>query len=85
MSSAPLSELDAALPGLVRKIRVLDALAWPEGVEENFLARWRAGAPDKRNCPGSSCARVITAPTFVRSKPLSAAAMRGIQRVATWP
>ena len=27
VSSAPLSELDAALPGLVRKIRVLDALA----------------------------------------------------------
>ena len=43
MSAAPLSELDAALPGLARKIRVLDALAWPDGVEEVFLARWRAG------------------------------------------
>lgn len=43
VSIAPLSELDAALPGLVRKIRVLDALAWPDGVEEVFLQRWRAG------------------------------------------
>jgi uncharacterized protein (TIGR02421 family) len=43
MSAAPLSELDAALPGLARKIRVLDALAWPEGIEEVFLAHWRAG------------------------------------------
>lgn len=43
MSIMPLSELDAALPGLARKIRVLDALAWPDGVEETFLANWRAG------------------------------------------
>ncbi|KQV11458.1 hypothetical protein ASC74_08935 [Pseudomonas sp. Root329] len=43
MTAAPLSELDAALPGLARKIRVLDALAWPDGVEEAFLTRWRAG------------------------------------------
>lgn len=40
---APLSELDAALPGLARKIRVLDALAWPDGIEDEFLAHWRAG------------------------------------------
>ena len=33
MSAATLSELDAALPGLTRKIRVLDALSWPDGVE----------------------------------------------------
>ena len=46
MSVAPLSELDAALPGLARKIRVLDALAWPDGVEEVFLERWRAGHPE---------------------------------------
>ncbi|MNO78264.1 hypothetical protein D3C76_693950 [compost metagenome] len=46
MSSLPLSELDAALPGLVRKIRVLDALSWPDGVEEAFLASWRAGQPE---------------------------------------
>jgi uncharacterized protein (TIGR02421 family) len=43
MSAVPLSELDAALPGLARKIRVLEALAWPEGVEQDFLAQWRAG------------------------------------------
>jgi hypothetical protein len=43
VSAAPLSELDAALPSLARKIRVLEALAWPDGVEEVFLARWRAG------------------------------------------
>lgn len=43
MSAVSLSELDAALPGLARKIRVLEALAWPEGVEQDFLAQWRAG------------------------------------------
>jgi uncharacterized protein (TIGR02421 family) len=46
VNAAPLSELDAALPGLARKIRVLDALAWPDGVEEVFLERWRAGQPE---------------------------------------
>ena len=45
MSAAPLCELDAALPGLARKIRVLDALSWPDGVEQAFLAHWRAGKP----------------------------------------
>ena len=43
MIATPLSELDAALPGLARKIRVLDALAWSDGVEEAFLANWRSG------------------------------------------
>ncbi|MGE8150228.1 flavohemoglobin expression-modulating QEGLA motif protein [Pseudomonas vancouverensis] len=43
MSAASLSELDAALPGLARKIRVLPALAWPDGVEEDFLQHWRNG------------------------------------------
>lgn len=45
MSAASLSELDAALPGLARKIRVLDALSWPDGVEDDFLAHWRNGKP----------------------------------------
>lgn len=43
--TATLAELDAALPKLARKIRVLDALAWPDGVEERFLGNWRAGRP----------------------------------------
>lgn len=43
MSAASVFELDAALPCLARKIRVLDALAWPDGVEEVFLTRWHAG------------------------------------------
>jgi hypothetical protein len=43
MGIASLSELDAALPGLTRKIRVLDALAWPDGIEQVFLSNWRAG------------------------------------------
>ena len=38
--SVSLPELDAALPGLACKIRVLDALAWPVGVEEDFLEHW---------------------------------------------
>lgn len=43
--AATLAEIDAALPPLARKIRVLDALAWPDGVEGRFLADWRAGRP----------------------------------------
>ncbi|WP_339547672.1 flavohemoglobin expression-modulating QEGLA motif protein [Pseudomonas sp. RA_35y_Pfl2_P32] len=43
MNAAALSELDAALPGLARRIRVLEALSWPAGVEEVFLANWHAG------------------------------------------
>lgn len=42
MSTASLSELDTCLPGLARKIHVLDALAWPDGVEQTFLKGWRA-------------------------------------------
>jgi uncharacterized protein (TIGR02421 family) len=42
MSTASVSELDSCLPDLARKIRVLDALAWPDGIEQGFLERWRA-------------------------------------------
>ncbi|MDH4609323.1 flavohemoglobin expression-modulating QEGLA motif protein [Pseudomonas sp. BN102] len=45
MSETRLAELDAALPGLARRIRVLDAIAWPDGIEERFLADWHAGRP----------------------------------------
>ncbi|WP_369989712.1 flavohemoglobin expression-modulating QEGLA motif protein [Pseudomonas xanthosomatis] len=45
MSASPLAELDAALPKLARKIRVLEALAWPDDIEPVFLAQWRAGKP----------------------------------------
>jgi uncharacterized protein (TIGR02421 family) len=45
MSETRLAELDAALPGLARKIRVLDAIAWPDGIEDRFFADWRAGRP----------------------------------------
>ncbi|WP_137807716.1 flavohemoglobin expression-modulating QEGLA motif protein [Pseudomonas sp. G(2018)] len=38
-----LSELDTVLPTLTRKIRVLDALSWPDGIEESFLKNWRTG------------------------------------------
>ena len=43
MSAASLPELDSALPGLIRKIRVLEALAWPDGIEQEFLRQWRTG------------------------------------------
>ncbi|MDH4561110.1 flavohemoglobin expression-modulating QEGLA motif protein [Pseudomonas sp. BN411] len=43
MNESLIAELDAALPRLARKIRVLEAIAWPDGVEERFLADWRAG------------------------------------------
>ena len=68
MSAAALSELDAALPGLVRKIRVLNALAWPDGVEEDFLARWRSGNAELPNVelrPREHSADIDALETFI--------------------
>lgn len=36
-------ELDTALVDASRKIKVLNTLSWPPGVEEKFLAGWRQG------------------------------------------
>jgi uncharacterized protein (TIGR02421 family) len=68
MSAAALSELDAALPGLTRKIRVLDALSWPDGVEEDFLAKWRSGRaelPDVVLQPRDHSADIAALETFI--------------------
>ncbi|WP_223442301.1 flavohemoglobin expression-modulating QEGLA motif protein [Pseudomonas sp. BF-R-19] len=66
--SAALSELDAALPGLTRKIRVLDALSWPDGVEEDFLAKWRGGRaelPKVELQPREHSADIAALETFI--------------------
>jgi hypothetical protein len=63
-----LSELDAALPGLARKIRVLDALAWPDGVEEVFLAQWRDGNPQMPRvdlCPREHSGDIAALEAFI--------------------
>ncbi len=68
MSAAALSELDAALPGLTRKIRVLDALSWPDGVEEDFLAKWRGGSaelPKVELQPRDHSADIAALETFI--------------------
>ncbi|MNX66472.1 hypothetical protein D3C86_975670 [compost metagenome] len=68
MSAAALSELDAALPGLTRKIRVLDALSWPDGVEEDFLAKWRGGRaelPKVELQPRDHSADIAALETFI--------------------
>ncbi len=68
MGAMPLSELDAALPGLARKIRVLDALAWPDGVEEAFLANWRSGRaqlPNVQLRPRDHSADIAALESFV--------------------
>ena len=68
MSAADLSELDAALPGLTRKIRVLDALSWPDGVEEDFLAKWRGGQaqlPKVELQPRDHSADIAALETFI--------------------
>lgn len=68
MSAVSLSELDAALPALVRKIRVLEALAWPDGVEETFLAQWRRGQarlPDIELRPREHSADIAALETFI--------------------
>lgn len=66
--SAALSELDAALPGLTRKIRVLDALSWPDGVEEDFLTKWRGGRaelPRVQLQPRDHSADIAALETFI--------------------
>jgi uncharacterized protein (TIGR02421 family) len=68
MSAALLSELDAALPDLTRKIRVLDALSWPDGVEEDFLAKWRGGRaelPKVELQPRDHSADIAALETFI--------------------
>ena len=68
MSAAALSELDAALPGLTRKIRVLDALSWPDGVEEDFLTKWRGGRaelPQVQLQPRNHSADIAALETFI--------------------
>ncbi|EJM54151.1 tyrosine/phenylalanine carboxypeptidase domain-containing protein [Pseudomonas sp. GM48] len=68
MSAASLSELDEALPGLTRKIRVLDALSWPDGVEEDFLAKWRSGRaelPKVKLQPREHSADIAALETFI--------------------
>jgi uncharacterized protein (TIGR02421 family) len=66
--SAALSELDAALPGLTRKIRVLDALSWPDGVEQDFLTKWRSGRAELPNVtllPRDHSADIAALETFI--------------------
>ena len=41
-----LLECDRALVSIGRRIRVLKAIDWPAGLEERFLAAWRAGRPE---------------------------------------
>ncbi|MGE8064793.1 flavohemoglobin expression-modulating QEGLA motif protein [Pseudomonas sp. NPDC089569] len=68
MGTCTLSELDAALPGLARKIRVLEALSWPDGVEEDFLAHWRNGRarlPDVELRPREHSHEIAALETFI--------------------
>jgi uncharacterized protein (TIGR02421 family) len=43
MDNRKIQKLDDALVHASRKIKVLNALAWPVGVEEKFLEGWRKG------------------------------------------
>lgn len=45
MDTKKIQRLDDAVIHSTRKIKVLNALAWPVGVEEKFLANWRKGNP----------------------------------------
>lgn len=68
MSAVSMSELDAALPLLVRKIRVLEALAWPDGIEETFLDHWRRGQarlPDIQLQPREHSAEIAALESFI--------------------
>lgn len=45
MNTEKIQALDASLIQASRKIRVLQALQWPAGLEEKFLQGWRRGNP----------------------------------------
>ena len=45
MDKNKIENLDSALVHASKKIRVLNALAWPADAEENFLQSWRQGNP----------------------------------------
>jgi uncharacterized protein (TIGR02421 family) len=45
MDTDKIQKLDSALVHASKKIKVLNALAWPAGVEEKFLEGWRKGSP----------------------------------------
>jgi uncharacterized protein (TIGR02421 family) len=45
MDKQKIQKLDAALVQASKKIKVLNTLAWPIGVEEKFLEDWRKGKP----------------------------------------
>lgn len=46
MNKTKIQELDHALIHATKKIKVLNALAWPAEAEEKFLATWRSGKPE---------------------------------------
>jgi uncharacterized protein (TIGR02421 family) len=50
MNADLIRELDTALIATAKKIRVLAALAWPTGVEAEFLSGWSAGRPRLPQC-----------------------------------
>jgi uncharacterized protein (TIGR02421 family) len=45
MDTQKIQKLDGALVHASKKIKVLNTLAWPMGVEEKFLEGWRKGNP----------------------------------------
>src|SRR5262245_10485975 len=45
MNKEKIKELDAGIVGASKKIKVLNALAWPAGEEEKFLESWQRGNP----------------------------------------
>ena len=45
MDTQKIQALDEAVIQASKKIKVLNALAWPVGVEEKFLEGWRRGNP----------------------------------------
>jgi hypothetical protein len=46
MNTDKIQKLDEAVVQASKKIKVLNALAWPSDAEEKFLKRWREGKPE---------------------------------------
>jgi uncharacterized protein (TIGR02421 family) len=71
---ARLFECDAQLVAIGRKIRVLKAIDWPQGLEETFLDGWRRGQP---RLPAPDARPVVLAEEIAALQALMARIDRG--------
>lgn len=69
MSETHIREVDTALVATAKRIKVLNALAWPAGADEEFLREWWLGRP--------------RLPSIRPSRPMLGSAVGDLEAIAT--